>query len=82
MGVPNYPTINLTLNELEKAIRESVGPKRKVNCVRYADDFIVTGDSREVLSKKVLPAIRRFLSVRGLTLSGEKTSHCSHQRGV
>ena len=77
-GTPQGGTIspclaNLTLNGLEKAIRESVGPKRKVNCVRYADDFIVTGDSHEVLSKQVLPAVRCFLSVRGLTLSDEKT---------
>ena len=33
----------------------------------------MTGDSRQVLSKQVLPAVRQFLSVRGLTLSGEKT---------
>ena len=54
---------NLTLNELEKAIRESVGPKRKVNCVRYADDFIVTGDSRDVM---IAMPVRRNLQYQAI----------------
>ena len=45
----------------------------KVNFVRYADDFIVTGESREILENGVLPIIREFLSERGLELSEEKT---------
>ena len=45
----------------------------KVNFIRYADDFIVTGESRELLEAGVLPIIREFLSERGLELSEEKT---------
>ena len=45
----------------------------KVNFVRYADDFIVTGENREILENGVLPIIREFLSERGLELSEEKT---------
>lgn len=45
----------------------------KVNFVRYADDFIVTGKSKEILENGVLPIIREFLSERGLELSEEKT---------
>lgn len=44
-----------------------------MNFIRYADDFIVTGESRELLEAGVLPIIREFLSERGLELSEEKT---------
>jgi RNA-directed DNA polymerase len=41
--------------------------------VRYADDFIITGRSKEQLEEKVLPAVAAFLGDRGLRLSPEKT---------
>ncbi|BBE09889.1 RNA-directed DNA polymerase [Mycoavidus cysteinexigens] len=41
--------------------------------MRYCDDFIVTGASKELLENEVLPVIKEFLSERGLTLSPEKT---------
>ena len=41
--------------------------------MRYADDFVVTGASRELLENEVRPLIERFLAERGLTLSAEKT---------
>ena len=45
----------------------------KVNFTGYADDFIVTGDSRELLENKVLPVINEFMAERGLQLSENKT---------
>jgi RNA-directed DNA polymerase len=45
----------------------------RVNYVRYADDFIVTANSKEFLEEKIIPVIREFLRVRGLSLSEEKT---------
>lgn len=45
----------------------------KINLGRYADDIIVIGKDKEVLENEVKPAIREFLSERGLTLSEEKT---------
>ena len=45
----------------------------KVNLVRYADDFIITGRSRELLETEVLPRLKKFLEERGLVLSEEKT---------
>ncbi len=45
----------------------------KINFVRYADDFIVTGSTREVLVDKIKPAIETFLKERGLELSQEKS---------
>lgn len=44
-----------------------------VNLVRYADDFIITGVSRELLENEVKPLVREFLAARGLSLSEEKT---------
>lgn len=44
----------------------------KVHLIRYADDFIITGTSKETLEEiKILVA--DFLKERGLTLSDEKT---------
>ena len=44
----------------------------KVHMIRYADDFIVTGDSQETLAK-VKESIVSFMTERGLELSEEKT---------
>ena len=76
------PTIcNMVLDGLEVQIRKKYHKTKrdgkayfpKVNFIRYADDFIVTGESRELLEAGVLPIIREFLSERGLELSEEKT---------
>src|SRR5260370_32280256 len=69
---------NLTLDGLEKKLNErypkpKVGYNAKVNFVRYADDFLVTGISKELLEKEVKPLVEQCMSERGLTLSPEKT---------
>lgn len=76
---------NMTLDGLEEIIqnkyhRNSRGnienhyrAKTKVNLVRYADDFIITANSKEIAEElKVL--ISEFLKKRGLELSEEKTT--------
>lgn len=86
MGTPQggiiSPTLaNITLNGLEAQLRRhlvaKLGAKRvqaaKVHVVRYADDFVVTGDSKELLESVVQPWIEGFLRERGLALSPEKT---------
>ena len=45
----------------------------KVNFVRYADDFIITGSSKQLLENEVKPLVEPFLLERGLQLSPEKT---------
>ena len=45
----------------------------KVNYTRYADDFVITGYSKELLENEVKPLVREFLKTRGLELSEEKT---------
>ena len=85
-GTPQGGTIsptlmNLTLDGLEKYIHEKIpdkviGGKKhfyEINFVRYADDFIITGESPELLKDKVMPLVRSFLEERGLQLSEEKT---------
>lgn len=41
--------------------------------VRYADDFVVLARSRHIFNACVLPAIKSFLELRGLSLNNEKT---------
>jgi len=68
------PTLsNLTLDGLEKAVHDAVPRRCRVNFVRYADDFIVTGKSKRLLEEQVKPAVEAFLTERGLSLSEEKT---------
>ena len=64
----------MTLDGLERVIRKAVPRRSRVNFVRYADDFIVTGKSRRLLEEKVRPRIEEFLAERGLSLSPEKTA--------
>jgi RNA-directed DNA polymerase len=70
---------NLTLNGLESALRRRFGKptlldrKNKVYTVFYADDFIITGTSKELLEKEVKPFVEEFLRERGLEISPEKT---------
>ncbi|MCG5079109.1 group II intron reverse transcriptase/maturase [Paraburkholderia tagetis] len=84
MGTPQggiiSPVIaNMALDGLEAAVYASVGAtaiarqKFKLNVIRYADDFVVTCASKDVLESCVLPATRRFMADRGLELSEEKT---------
>ena len=45
----------------------------RVRLVRFADDFIITGHSKELLEMEVKPCVEAFLAERGLELSQEKT---------
>lgn len=51
----------------EKGIRYST----KVNCIRFADDFIFTAEN-EKLSKEILEKVKEFLIPRGLSIHQEK----------
>jgi RNA-directed DNA polymerase len=73
-GVISPILANLALDGMQQAIRQAVSKTGdKVNVVRYADDFIVTGATRELLEQKVKPALTAFLHPRGLELSEQKT---------
>ena len=44
-----------------------------VNLLRYADDFIITGRTKELLEGEIKPLVEQFLQKRGLELSPLKT---------
>jgi len=73
-GVISPILANIALDGMQKAISQAVSKTGdKVNFVRYADDFIVTGATQELLEQKVKPALTAFLTPRGLELSEQKT---------
>ncbi|HAT1916200.1 MULTISPECIES: group II intron reverse transcriptase/maturase [unclassified Legionella] len=73
-GGPASPLLaNLILDGLEKEIHSGCKQGDKVNNIRFADDFVVTAKSPEILKEKVMPIITNFLAQRGLSLSQEKT---------
>ena len=77
-GIISPVLANMTLDGLEHALAKafpySIKKGLKMNMVRYCDDFIITGYSKEWLEQKVMPVLVTFLAKRGLTLSPEKTS--------
>ncbi|WP_257324915.1 group II intron reverse transcriptase/maturase [Pseudoalteromonas rhizosphaerae] len=79
-GIISPVLANLALDGLEAVLHSHFGKKNtkasyktKVNYVRYADDFIITGISKELLENEVKPLVEAFMAERGLTLSPEKT---------
>ena len=78
-GIISPTLANITLDGMEELLdryrtRRENGKTvcRKVNLVRYADDFIITGENREVL-EEIKADLILFLQERGLELSEEKT---------
>jgi RNA-directed DNA polymerase len=77
-GIISPTLANMVLDGLESAVKRLFPSERKanaakVNFVRYADDFVITGSSKELLEDTVKPVIKEFLAERGLSLSEEKT---------
>jgi RNA-directed DNA polymerase len=73
-GIISPALLVIALSGLEDVIKKATSPKERVYMISYADDFIITGASREVLEHKVMPLLVSFLKERGLELSLEKTS--------
>lgn len=80
-GIISPTLANVTLNGLEPGLQQWIVAKHgkgkskslKLNVVRYADDFVITGATKEVLERDVKPWVEAFLRERGLELSEEKT---------
>ena len=82
-GIISPALANCALDGLEQVLKgkypqwarlKSLGGKRAaVNFIRYADDFIVTSKSKELLEGEIKPLIEQFLLNRGLELSPTKT---------
>jgi len=76
-GIISPTLANMTLDGMEALLWSHFGPQHrnrttKVYVVRYADDFVITGSSPDVL-EQAKSLITDFLSERGLSLSDEKT---------
>jgi RNA-directed DNA polymerase len=80
-GVISPCLANMVLDGLEDAVARITKPSDKVHVIRYADDFVVTGASREMLEHRIKPVIAAFLADRGLRLSEEKTRITSVHEG-
>jgi RNA-directed DNA polymerase len=77
-AISNWALDGLQYQLAEKFLRRQVDGKwirPKVGLVRYADDFVITGYSKELLEDEVKPLVEAFLQERGLTLSPEKKDH-------
>ncbi len=73
-GVISPCLLTITLSGLEAAIKAATNPGRdKVHLCTYADDFIITGTTSEVLTETIRPIVESFLAERGLILSPTKT---------
>jgi RNA-directed DNA polymerase len=78
-GIISPALANWTLDGLQRLLAERFADtpkgqgKSKVHLVRYADDFLITGTSKELLRDQVQPLVAHFLKERGLELSHEKT---------
>ncbi len=76
-GVISPTLANMTLDGLEAELTAQFGSKgyrkagkHKVNMVRYADDFVITGSSKELLEHEVKPLVEGLgeLSPSGICL--------------
>lgn len=73
---------NMVLDGLERTIKERFAkPGAKVNVIRYADDFVITSKTKEILQNDIQEEVKCFLEKRGLRLSSQKTCITSIDTG-
>jgi RNA-directed DNA polymerase len=82
-GIISPVLANMALDGLERELERHFSKTQRLKCqnkvhlVRFADDFITTGTTEELLEQKVKPVVERFFAERGLELSPTKT-HITH----
>ena len=78
-GIISPVLANLTLDGLERELNAkfaatgTTARRHQVHLIRYADDFIITSRTKELLEEEVKPLVEKFLAERGLELSSTKT---------
>ena len=85
-GIISPVLANWTLDGLQRLLADCFANtpqsrSNKVHLVRYADDFLITGISKELLRDQVQPLVAHFLKERGLELSHEKTQITHVEQG-
>lgn len=78
-GIISPVLANMALDGLQRELEGMFHTVRqareaKVHLVRYADDFVITGSSKELLEDKAKPLVVQFLAAKGLVLSEKKTT--------
>lgn len=72
-GIISPTLANMALDGMQELLSKTFKRTDKVHFIRYADDFIITGNTKELLQCEVQPLIENFLNTRGLILSEDKT---------
>jgi RNA-directed DNA polymerase len=83
-GIASPTIANMVLDGMDCHLRTQFGERltsHKVHIIRYADDFIITSNSKEFLENEIKTSITVFLNARGLRLSSEKTIITHIQEG-
>jgi len=90
-GIISPALANCALDGLERLLQEKFparkrlksfgGEKPCVHLVRYADDFVITSKSKELLEGEIKPLVEQFVQERGLELSPTKTVVTHVERG-
>jgi RNA-directed DNA polymerase len=90
-GIISPALANCALDGLERLLQEKFparkrlksfgGEKPCVHLVRYADDFVITSRSKELLEGEIKPLVEQFVQERGLELSPTKTVITHVERG-
>lgn len=85
-GILSPTLCNITLNKLEEEVRltgeKYIKKPTKIHLVRYADDFIITGPTREILHGPIMDTVSIFLDKRSLKLKDSKTHVVSIHEGI
>ena len=68
-GIISPLLANIALHGMETLFQG----QRNISLVRYADDFVVIANSKEILERDVLPKLESFLELRGLHFNNAKT---------
>lgn len=76
-GIVSPLLANIALDGMERLFQKY----RSINLVRYADDFVVIAPSKAMLENCVLPRLKQFLKVRGLTFNESKTKIVHRNQG-
>ncbi len=84
-GIASPVLANMTLDGLEVTVANQPhrGTKRqaKLHLIRFADDFVITGNSKALLGEDIAPSVVEFMAERGLSLSAEKTKLTDIEQG-
>ena len=74
-GIISPVLMNMVMDKMETELKNKFPRcrRKKVNFIRYADDFIITAESKEVIENEIIPRVTDFLKIRGLELSEEKS---------